>query len=380
MTLLVQRPPARTGAANERSLLGGKNTSLSSACAPENQDICPIAAGHENLSPTARAVMEHPLAGIFPILEGEPLLELAGDILANGLHEPIVLYEDKILDGRNRYRACLAAGVEPRFETYNGSDPLAYVVSLNLKRRHLDESQRAMVAARIATLQHGQRQSGQLAAVPTQAEAAAMLNVGERSVRRAHEVIAEGVPELPRPSIAARLLSALQSKSRSCLRRISARSSRPATAKRSVRFTGTGGRGSSKRDGSSALQSRRPPPRATARSTRRFAIRSFWPIRRGGTRWGLRSIPGEPLPDHAPWRHLRAARWQARDRRRAALSVVEHTEALRGDESSRRVGVRVPHQLCLGEGQMGHGLLLPEPARDPLRGEARQPSAADDQG
>jgi hypothetical protein len=57
----------------------------------------------------------------------------------NGLSEPILLYEGTILDGRNRYRACLEAAIDPIFETYSGSNPLAKVISLNLKRRHLDE-------------------------------------------------------------------------------------------------------------------------------------------------------------------------------------------------------------------------------------------------
>ena len=61
----------------------------------------------------------------------------------------------------------LQADVKPELREYRGADPVAYVVSLNLRRRHLDESQRAMVAARLATLRHGQRQAGQLAHVPT---------------------------------------------------------------------------------------------------------------------------------------------------------------------------------------------------------------------
>jgi hypothetical protein len=60
----------------------------------------------------------------------------------------------------------------------------------------VDESQRAMLAARIATLGDGQRQVGQLADVPTQEQAAEILNVGERTVRRAREVLNEGVPEV----------------------------------------------------------------------------------------------------------------------------------------------------------------------------------------
>src|SRR5262249_5973869 len=92
---------------------------------------------------------------IFPLLEGEEFEELCNDIFRNGLLEPIILYEGKILDGRNRYRACLAADVEPCFETYRGTDPLSYVISRNLKRRHLTTSQRAMVGARISNLAVG---------------------------------------------------------------------------------------------------------------------------------------------------------------------------------------------------------------------------------
>jgi hypothetical protein len=138
----------------------------------------------------------HDLANIFPMLAGDEAKALAHDIFEHGLREPITLLEGKILDGRNRYLACLDTGVEPRFVPYKGDNPAAYVVSLNLKRRHLDESQRAMVAKKLATLEHGQRSTGKFAGVATQAEGTSMLNVSQRSVRTAGSVFDEAVPEI----------------------------------------------------------------------------------------------------------------------------------------------------------------------------------------
>jgi len=138
----------------------------------------------------------HPLSELFPLMAGREFDELVADVRANGLREPIWTYEGQILDGRNRYLACEAAGVEPRFREYEGDDPIAFVVSLNLHRRHLNESQRGIVAARIATLPpHRPAESAPIGAV-TQEDAAEMLNVGRRTVQRAREVLDLGAPEL----------------------------------------------------------------------------------------------------------------------------------------------------------------------------------------
>jgi len=137
----------------------------------------------------------HPLANAFPLLEGAEFETLVADIKANGQRELIVVFEDKILDGRNRYRACQVAGIAPDFTVFEGDDPVAFVVSMNIRRRHLDASQRAMVAAKLATLKRGDNQHSPIGET-SQAEAADLLNVGKRSVERAAEVHDHGTPEL----------------------------------------------------------------------------------------------------------------------------------------------------------------------------------------
>jgi hypothetical protein len=58
--------------------------------------------GH--VSKTNRNLKPHPLAKLFPKYGEEELLDLASDIAANGLHNPIVLYQGQILDGVNRHQ------------------------------------------------------------------------------------------------------------------------------------------------------------------------------------------------------------------------------------------------------------------------------------
>ena len=63
------------------------------------------------------------------------------------------------VDGRNRLKACEIAGIDPQFEIYEGSNPVGFIISSNLKRRQLNESQRALIATRLATLARGQHQT-----------------------------------------------------------------------------------------------------------------------------------------------------------------------------------------------------------------------------
>jgi N6-adenosine-specific RNA methylase IME4 len=137
----------------------------------------------------------HPLANVLPLLEGPEFDRLAADIHEHGLLNPITVHEDMILDGRNRLRACTAAGVEPVYAPFTGDDPAAYVLSQNLARRHLGPSERAMVAARMANLKWGQRADRVEGSIDL-SSAATLVNVSEPSVKRAKVVLEHGTPEL----------------------------------------------------------------------------------------------------------------------------------------------------------------------------------------
>jgi DNA-binding transcriptional regulator YdaS (Cro superfamily) len=160
----------------------------------------------------------HPAADIFDPLAGDDLAALVADIKAHGIREPIGVMKDgtggwQVVDGRNRLTAAEMARVDlftqdgkpiwRYFKTVGGDsafDPVAYVISSNLMRRHLDESQRAMAAGRLANLKRGDNQHTAIAASSTvgvtQAKAAALLSVSVDSVQRAVTVQREGSPEL----------------------------------------------------------------------------------------------------------------------------------------------------------------------------------------
>lgn len=141
----------------------------------------------------------HRLADLFPQIDGDEFSQLVASIRANGLREPITLLGGEILDGRNRYRACLEAGVAPRFEDFIGDDPHTFVADKNLHRRHLKESQRAMIAAGMATLKRGENlnktSDAEISAsvpAPSIKRAAKLMNVDHTTVSTAKFVMANG--------------------------------------------------------------------------------------------------------------------------------------------------------------------------------------------
>lgn len=138
----------------------------------------------------------HPVADLFPLLQGEAFQALVADLRNHGLREPILEdAEGRILDGRNRYLACLQAGVEPRFVQWQGEgSPAALALSSNLHRRHLDASQRALVAARLARL--FEAEAAQRKDRRSSTEAATLIHVSPRLVHYALKVLRDGSQEL----------------------------------------------------------------------------------------------------------------------------------------------------------------------------------------
>ena len=113
-------------------------------------------------APGGSPLEPHPLAALFPLMESDERNKLVENLKQYGLLTPIVVYEDKILDGRNRDRGCIEAEVTPHYVEYTGSDPLGFIVSANLHRRHLTSGQRAMIASKLATMKWGgDRTSGE---------------------------------------------------------------------------------------------------------------------------------------------------------------------------------------------------------------------------
>jgi len=144
----------------------------------------------------------HPLCTLFPRLEGADFGALKADIAAHGLREPIVVHAGFILDGGNRYRACVEAGVEPTLKEFTGDNPVSFVLSANLHRRHLTPGQQAAIVSSAqdwanAQPAHRPEKGGNVAGLSTVADRAAQSGASERTQRMADSVARQS-PDLAR--------------------------------------------------------------------------------------------------------------------------------------------------------------------------------------
>jgi ParB/Sulfiredoxin domain len=143
---------------------------------------------------TDEAAAVHPVAALFPMMSDEELDDLAADIKANGLIHPIVRDADGVLiDGRNRLEACRRAGVKPTYTDLDGHEPVGFILSNNIARRHLSKGQIAMAVARARLVS---RQTIRAAAAATGAD---RTRIGFASV------VIEHAPELADDVLAGRV-------------------------------------------------------------------------------------------------------------------------------------------------------------------------------
>jgi len=155
----------------------------------------------------------HPAANIFRLLAGEDFAKLVNSVRTSGLIEPIWLDEQgRILDGRNRYRACLEAGVEPRYRQWDGTGLAAdFVWALNADRRHDTDGERQMAAGRYAIERESEAKErsgirtdlgtspsieGEVEFGRSTEKAADKFGLGVATVERAVAVVKKGAPEL----------------------------------------------------------------------------------------------------------------------------------------------------------------------------------------
>lgn len=150
----------------------------------------------------------HPLCTFFPRLADDEFSALKADIEANGQTHPIYVLDGMILDGGNRYRALCELGMEPRTVEYTGGNPVQFVLSSNLRRRHLTPGQAAAIVsaaqdwgkAHVAGSNQHQAKASGPATLPdhmaTVADRAGVSGAGERTQRMADKLVKEAPPEL----------------------------------------------------------------------------------------------------------------------------------------------------------------------------------------
>jgi hypothetical protein len=159
---------------------------------------------------TGKDLQFHEAANIFPLINGAEFEALVEDVKINGVRESVKILDGLVLDGRNRYRASLLANKKPQFEHVTTSDPVGYVLSLNLHRRHLTPSQASMCAARAREIYEREAKERQVRKsqdsvpenLPEQKKgdardiAGKAFNVSGKTVDHATRVIEKGIPEL----------------------------------------------------------------------------------------------------------------------------------------------------------------------------------------
>ncbi len=148
----------------------------------------------------------HPTADFLPLMSDAEFESLVASIAAHGQREPVVLYRNRIVDGRHRYRACRQLGLSVKVKPWDERGSLvAFIIDRNLERRHLSESQRALLAVQLkgafeeearANMSRGGQGLADLPTLHSRDQAAAAVKVSSRLVGSAAKVVKQGAPAL----------------------------------------------------------------------------------------------------------------------------------------------------------------------------------------
>ena len=133
-----------------------------------------------------------PCCEAFPPMQHDGFLALKASIQRNGQQEPIVVWNDRIMDGRHRLKACQELGIEPVVKrvTCDYQQAVSSVFAANVNRRQLGTGQLALLAAQLATRKPGQTKvAKQIEAVLSQTEAAALFGVSRDAVQKACRLV-----------------------------------------------------------------------------------------------------------------------------------------------------------------------------------------------
>lgn len=127
----------------------------------------------------------------------QELQALALDIEKHGQREVGVTFEGMVLDGWHRYLACKAANVPFKSTEYGGDDPVSFVISRNLHRRHLTAAQRVAAVAECANWAPAHRPSnekgGTGSPLMTNAQIAEAADASEKTVKQVKAGIRAGL-------------------------------------------------------------------------------------------------------------------------------------------------------------------------------------------
>jgi len=144
----------------------------------------------------------HPLCSYFPRMNDVDFNALKSDINANGQLHPIFMLDGMILDGGNRYRALIELGITPICEEYTGNNPVQFVLSSNLHRRHLAQGQAAAIVSATQNWQqaHAQgrpeKQRGNVAPLNSIADRANESGAGHRTQKDADKLVKNASEEV----------------------------------------------------------------------------------------------------------------------------------------------------------------------------------------